>query len=133
MACEVAVARCAGYGEEEVRRALLEVLAPIGGLDWVKPGMRVAIKANLVSAMKPEAAATTHPALVLALGRELMARGAKVVVGDSPGGLYSAAFLGHVYAATGMKALEREGIELNQDFSEPVSYTHLTLPTNLWV
>ena len=118
MACEVAVARCAGYGEEEVRRALLEVLAPIGGLDWVKPGMRVAIKANLVSAMKPEAAATTHPALVLALGRELTARGARVVVGDSPGGLYSAAFLGHVYAATGMKALEREGIELNQDFSE---------------
>ena len=43
--------------------ALLEVLAPLGGLDWVTPGMKIVIKANLVSMMKPERAATTHPSV----------------------------------------------------------------------
>lgn len=116
--CDVAIARCDSYEMEEAQRALREVLEPIGGLDWVKKGMRVAIKANLVAAMKPEAAATTHPVMLCALSRELRARGAEVVVGDSPGGLYNAAFLNRVYAAAGLKPLEQEGVRLNQDFSE---------------
>ena len=102
MACDVAIARCGSYGEKETARALDEVLRPFGGLDWVHSGMTVAIKANLVSAMKPETAATTHPALLRALIRALRVRGAQVVVGDSPGGLYNAAFLNRVYAASGM-------------------------------
>lgn len=52
-----------------------------GGLDRVTPGMRVALKLNLVSAMKPEEAATVHPAVVCALVRMLQARGAHVVLG----------------------------------------------------
>ena len=118
MACDVAIARCGSYGEKETARALDEVLRPFGGLDWVHSGMTVAIKANLVSAMKPETAATTHPALLRALIRALRARGAQVVVGDSPGGLYNAAFLNRVYAVSGMRELEGDGVCLNQDFSE---------------
>ena len=52
--------------------------------------------------MRPEQAATTHPALLCALCRMLCARGASVVLGDSPGGLYNAAHVGHVYEAAGM-------------------------------
>ncbi len=109
---------CADYREATVAAALDRVLAGLGGLDWVTEGMTVGIKANLVSAMKPEECATTHPALLCALIRRLRERGARVIVGDSPGGLYTAAFVGHVYAASGMSLCEEAGAELNRDFGE---------------
>ena len=115
---EVSIVRCAEYSQEECTRALTEVLEPLGGLEWVQPGMKIVIKANLVSAMKPEKAATTHPTLLAALTRLLLARGASVVIGDSPGGLYNAAFLNRVYAATGMHEAEEAGAVLNRDFSQ---------------
>ena len=57
------------------------------------------IKANLVSAMKPEQAATTHPVLVAELTKRLVELGASVVVGDSPGGFFTPAALSHVYSS----------------------------------
>ena len=115
---EVSIVRCAEYSRDECTRALTQVLEPLGGLNWVQPGMRIVIKANLVSAMKPEKAATTHPTLLAALTQLLVARGASVVIGDSPGGLYNAAFLNRVYAATGMHEAEEAGAVLNRDFSQ---------------
>ncbi len=114
----VALTPCADYGDATVTAALDRVLSPFGGLNWVTPGMTVGIKANLVSAMKPAACATTHPALLCALTRRLRERGARVILGDSPGGLYNAAFVGHVYEVTGMAACEAAGAELNRDFGE---------------
>ena len=120
---DVSLAPCADYGQETVARALSAALAPLGGLSWVRPGMRIALKANLVSFLRPERAATTHPEVLCALTRSLTALGAKVVVGDSPGGLYNAAFVNRVYAAAGMKAAEACGGELNHNFAErEVSY-----------
>ena len=118
MGYDVSITRCESYEMDTCRAALAQVLAPIGGLDWVTPGMRIAIKVNLVSAMKPEEAATTHPALLCALVEMLCARGANVVLGDSPGGLYTPAHLARVYDATGMHACEKYGASLNQDFSQ---------------
>ncbi len=115
---EVAIAPCGSYAEEDCQRALREVLAPFGGLDWVRAGMRIVIKANLVEAAKPEKAATTHPALLAALTKMLVARGASVVVGDSPGGLYTAAALQRVYAATGMEQVERAGGRVNRNYEQ---------------
>ena len=113
----VSVQECKSYQEAEVTAALEALLRPLGGLDWVTPGMTVGIKANLVTFMKPEAAATTHPALLCALIKMLKEKGAEVVLGDSPGGLYNKVFLDRVYAATGMKAAEEVGARLNRDFS----------------
>ena len=115
---DVSIVRCADYGEETCERALREVLVPFGGLDWVRPGMRVVIKANLVSAMKPEKAATTHPALLAALTRMLRKRGANVVIGDSPGGTFAAPHLNAVYRVCGLSEAEAAGAELNRDFSQ---------------
>ena len=115
---DVAIARCHSYDQNEIRTALHTVLEPFGGLDWVTPGMCVVIKANLVSMMKPETAATTHPALLCELVRMLVERGAKAIIGDSPGGLYNAMFLNKVYHATGMRDAEAVGAELNMDFSQ---------------
>lgn len=113
---DVSVVACASYDEAEVTQALKSVLKPLGGLDWVKKGMRIAIKANLVSMMKPELAATTHPALLCALVKMLCERGAEPIIGDSPGGLYNAAVVNRIYNVTGMKQAEAVGATLNQDF-----------------
>ena len=117
MEYDVALAPCADYDDNRVESALRAALEEIGGLDFVKPGMRVAIKVNLVTAMKPDAAATVHPAVVCALVRILRERGASVVIGDGPGGVYSAAYLRVVYDVCGMRQAERFGAELNSDFS----------------
>ena len=111
---DVVCVPCADYEPVRVRAALEAAVAPFGGLDWVKPGMRIGIKANLVAAMRPERAATTHPALLRALVDLIEEKGAEAVVGDSPGGLYNGAFLNRVYQAAGLNAA---GLPLNHDFS----------------
>ena len=110
-------APCADYTEEAVRAAF-DRLLPEGALDFVTEGMTVAVKVNLVSAMKPESAGVTHPALVTELCRRLVARGADVVVGDSPGGPFNAAMMATVYRVSGMQAVEEVGARLNRDFSQ---------------
>ena len=115
----VSVVRVDDYGDVAgATSELTKLLAPIGGLDFVKEGMTVVIKANLVSAMKPQEAATTHPVLLCALSQMLSQRGAKVVIGDSPGGLYNSTFVGRVYNATGVREAQQYGAELNDDFSQ---------------
>lgn len=111
----VVMTPCESYDDTAVTAALEAVLAPIGGLDWVREGMTVGIKANLVSAMKPEECATTHPSLLCALTQMLREKGARVIIGDSPGGVYTAAFVNHVYHAAGLSACEAVGAELNRD------------------
>ena len=115
---DVSIVPCADYSAAAVEAALTAALLPFGGLDWVTPGMRVAVKVNLLGPHRPEKAATTHPALVTALCRRLAARGASVVVGDSPGGFFTRAFLAPVYAACGMQQAVQPGVRLNDDFTE---------------
>ena len=61
MSADVVIVPCGSYEQQEVEAALAAVLEPLDGLDFVKPGMRIAVKVNLVSAMKPE-----HPQYTLA-------------------------------------------------------------------
>ncbi|MBQ9856032.1 MAG: DUF362 domain-containing protein, partial [Clostridia bacterium] len=114
---KVSVVSCPDYELSTVQSALFDLLRPIGGLDFVIPGMKIVIKANLVSMMKPESAATTHPTLLYALSRMLVEKGAEVVIGDSPGGLYTSPYVNQVYAATGLKKVLETGAKLNQNFS----------------
>ncbi|MBQ1642694.1 MAG: DUF362 domain-containing protein [Oscillospiraceae bacterium] len=114
----VALATCESYEPETVSRAFDELLGPLGGLDWVEPGMRVAVKVNFVLPKEPEKAATTHPALVRELCRRLIEKGADVVVGDSPGGLFSKAALENTYKVTRMTEILDTGARLNDDFTE---------------
>lgn len=114
---DVALAACDGYGDPAVEAALRSALEPVGGLGFVRPGMRIAVKVNLVTAMKPDSAATVHPSVVCALVKLLRERGAEVVIGDGPGGIYSGAYLRVVYDVCGMRRAEALGAELNDDFS----------------
>ncbi len=114
----VAVRACDGYIYDKVRCALREAIDAVGGFDFLRPGMKVALKVNLVSSMAAEKAATTHPVVIRALCDMLCERGATVVIGDSPGGLYTASYVGHVYSATGVRDCVRDGVTLNDNFSQ---------------
>ncbi len=130
---DVSVVPCEAYEPEQAKAALRSLLAPLGGLSFVKPGDRVVIKANLITFLKPDKAATTHPVLLSALTELLRERGASVVIGDSPGGPFSLPYLKRVYAATGLNDCERAGATLNQnteikeaDFAEAKVMKHFT-------
>ena len=114
MTAPVALAPCPDYSEENCRAAIRAVVEHAPALQAVKPGARVLIKANLVTRMSPDKAATTHPALIAALVEFLREKGAEAVVGDSPGGPFARAYLDAVYAGTGMK---NTGAAVNGDFS----------------
>ena len=112
----VSIVKCESYDKKAVARAFDALFAPIGALDFIKPGMTVAIKANLVAAVKPERAATTHPALVCELCARIAERGATPVVGDSPGGPFTGMYLKGVYSATGVTQVKEASGELNSNF-----------------
>ena len=112
---KTALVRCASYEREEVERALEQLLTLTDGLSFVQPGMRVVLKANLVMKKPPEAACTTHPQVLAALTRALVQRGAKVVVGDSPGGPFTERALRGIYRECGLDAVEQAGAALNWD------------------
>lgn len=117
---QVALVSCADYKRETVDRALDEALSLLGGLEaWIRPGMRVAIKPNLVHKSRPEQCAVTHPAIVEAVARKVIALGAEAVLAESPGGAYNQSVLRGVYAASGMaEAARRTGMQLNFDCSD---------------
>lgn len=113
----VALVKCDSYEYEEVKRALDESLDLIDALDFVKPGMKIGIKANLVTGSSADRAITTHPVLLRRLCEILTNKGASVVIGDSPGGLYTQAFVQNVYKSCGLHELENSAVTLNSDFS----------------
>ncbi len=114
---KVSVISCNDYDRENIKEALEKLLEPFQGLSWINAGMKIAVKVNLVGAHKPEDAATPHPAVVCALTEMLVERGAEVVLGDSPGGLFSKAYLSNIYKATKMTDAVLCGASLNDDFS----------------
>jgi len=108
----VALQTCGSYDPETVSSKIRNILELLGGLDqFVKPGMTVLLKPNLLSAKEPSRAITTHPEVVAAVGREVRALGARVRIGDSPGGAKRG--ITRVWQNTGMLEMaEREGFEL---------------------
>ena len=73
---DVSLVSCEGYDDRQVETALRAVLEPIHGLDFVYPGMTVGVKVNLVTAMKPENAATCRSGRADRAGNTKINRGA---------------------------------------------------------
>lgn len=83
---QVSLRRVAEYDRELVAEGLERLLEPLGGMGrFVKPGERVLIKPNLLSAKPPEAAVTTHPEVLRAVILSVQRAGGTALVGDSPG------------------------------------------------
>ncbi len=113
----VAITKCESYEQSEVQKAISGVIKATDGLSFVKPGMKIGIKTNLISMMNPDRAGTTHPALLSELCRILIEMGAEVIVGDSPGGMYTSGYVNNVYKGCGLEEVIATGAKLNQDFS----------------
>ena len=83
----VSIVACPSYAPDLVRQSVMASLAPLGGMArFVRPGMRVLLKPNLLSAAEPELAVTTHPAVVRVVAELVQEAGGTVLVGDSPSG-----------------------------------------------
>jgi len=103
----VKFAPCVDYSAEAVASALATV---VDFTQYIRPGMRVLIKPNLLTDAEPEKAVTTHPEVIRAVIRGVKAAGGVVVVGDSPS---SAVMLPQVWEKTGAERVCREeGVEL---------------------
>lgn len=105
------IAECGDYESNTITPVIDAMLEATGLPERIKPGMRVGIKLNLCAAAEPERAATTHPELAAALAEILARAGADVILGDSPGGPFTARHLGHIYRVTGLEEAVRAGNE----------------------
>jgi uncharacterized protein (DUF362 family)/NAD-dependent dihydropyrimidine dehydrogenase PreA subunit len=115
MASSVAVVRCQSYGYQEVEESVESVLSLLGGMQkFVQPGDKVLIKPNLLSASNPSEAITTHPSVVKAVVKQVMAAGGVAIIADSPGGPMNHAILDRAYGKSGWKMVADEtGAALN--------------------
>jgi len=83
MRSAVAIVKCPAYDPEPLDRAVAQA-AELAGLPELR-GASVLVKPNILNAVLPEQAVTTHPELLRAFLRLLRSRGAaRVAVGDSP-------------------------------------------------
>ena len=112
MLSTVSIVSCETYDSDVVRRAVRGALAPLGGVDrFVRPGMHVLLKPNLLLASDLEQAVTTHPVVVEVMAELVQAAGATVIIGDSPGG--PAGNEPQVWRKSGMSGVaERTGARL---------------------
>ena len=123
----VGIQRCADYGQQGLDRAVEALFDLLDFARLLPEQGTVVLKPNLILKRRPEEATTTHPGVVRAVVRALKARGVageRILIADSPGGLYNAAVLRGIYQASGMAEVAGdEGVRLNDDFgSETVAY-----------
>lgn len=106
----VSLVHCESYDPALVEAALRKVLEPLGGIrKFVRPGERILLKPNLLSARAPEKRVTTDPAIVRAVANMVREAGGRPFIGDSPG----IEPFKRVIAKTGMEEIAGElGIDL---------------------
>ena len=82
----MALLSCTGYDSACIHDAVQRSVGLLGGMgQFIKPGDSVLIKPNMLKAMPPEAAVTTHPEVVRSVIKLVRTAGGDPIVGDSPG------------------------------------------------
>ena len=82
----VSIAKSSGYDVQGLRKAVIELLEPLGGISaFISSGDRVLLKPNLLAAKEPDKAVTTHPAVVQVVAELVREAGGVALIGDSPG------------------------------------------------
>lgn len=105
------------YQEELIYPAICRAFEALEIAKDIHPGMKVAIKPNLILAKSPDVSATTHPMVIKAVAHWLNEHGiTDITLAESSGGLYTAEYMNNIYKVCGMKQLEPQ-IKLNMDFS----------------
>jgi uncharacterized protein (DUF362 family) len=81
----VVIVKCESYGNDEVGNAVERGIQLLGGMSrFVKRGENILLKPNMLAGDSPEKCVTTHPSIVRAAAKALIAAGATVSCGDSP-------------------------------------------------
>lgn len=108
----VSIFRALSYEPEHLEDVITQALEPLGGMQaFVRPGMTVLLKPNMLSAKAPDRAITTHPEFVAAVGRMAQQLGANVRIGDSPAG--AKVGIERVWENCGFRQIaKRDGFEL---------------------
>jgi uncharacterized protein (DUF362 family)/NAD-dependent dihydropyrimidine dehydrogenase PreA subunit len=119
----VVIKKCEDYQVERLITVMNDGMAELGGWDqYLRPGMKVLLKVNLIGPKTSDSAAVTHMEFVRALARILKSKGCVVWVGDSAGGAiagvtpteraFQVSGLARVASEEGivLKNFEREGV-----------------------
>ncbi len=124
---KIFAARVDTYEDEKVRSAVFSMLDKIDAAERLTAETKVLIKPNLLSAVKPDRAVTTNPAVLRAVIAWLRGRGVvDITLADSPGGTYNKQHLETVYSVCGLKELD---CKLNREFGYQTVKTPAGLKT----
>src|SRR3989339_2064086 len=133
MKSQVSIVKCASYKQEDLFPKVKEAIELIGGITkFLKPNSRVLLKPNLLMAIEPQRAITTHPEFVRAVVRILREIGCTMYIGDGPSvfgdnieNIYE------VYERTGIKKVaDEEKVEL---ITFGKRFMHTYFPLTEWV
>lgn len=110
----VALHACESYDEERLAEIFRTQMDIFGYDRAFFAGKKTVIKPNLVMKKEPDAAATTHPAVLSALLTVLAERDCKPLIAESPGGLFNRQRLEGIYRVCGIAPVaEKHGVSLN--------------------
>lgn len=112
---QVSVCQTESYDPARMQAAVRAHFEALDLSRQIRPDLKIVIKPNLVMKRAPEDAATTHPALVEAVIRQLQQLGAQdITIAESSGGPYAEPLLKSLYETCGMaEAARRTGAKLN--------------------
>lgn len=112
---KVSITRAQSYDAVQVKEALQEGFSLLGGVSqYIKPGQKVLLKVNVLSAKTPDQNVTTHPEVIGQMIDILHNHGCEVWVGDSSGGnMQQGNPTGTALKVTGIqKVVEQKGAKL---------------------
>ena len=85
MSPTVSLISASTYQSPALAKSIKEVLAPLGGIEaFVKPGAKVLLKPNFLTASRPTKECITRPEVVATVAQMVQAVGGKPFIGDSP-------------------------------------------------
>jgi len=120
--CKVAIERCKSYGTAELSAALDNIFSMLGGLEtYIKDAKLILLKPNLLSALDPGLAVTTHPLFIEGIIRKIKkicGNSCSIIIADSPGVAtpHTKKDLRALYRVCGLLPLEKiDGVTLNLD------------------
>ncbi len=126
---KVIIQECASYDNSTIAEKLNSGLGLIGGWEtFVKPGMKVLLKVNLIGPKSSETAAVTHCEFVRAITKILKKMNCIVWIGDSSGGAIAGiAPTAQSFEVSGLnKVAKEEGAEIKNFDREGVKECNIT-------
>ena len=114
MRSQVSIVKCQTYHPEKLYACVRKALDLLGGIgQFIKPGDKVLIKPNLLSAATPEMGIDTHPEFVRAVIKILKETRAELFLGDAPSVWGDPQDVENVYEKSGVKKVaDEEGVTL---------------------